>query len=611
MSRLQRAAYWVGPALICLLIHWRGFASWFRADDFAWLGVGLHAHGLHEYLLALFAPMAQGTIRPLSDRLFFMVGFRLFGLDALPFRVIIFATQFANLALVAWIGARLTGRRAAGFLAAVLWAVSDTMVEPLGWASAYNQVLCGLFLLLAFHFLLRYVESGNPRYNLYQWVAFLLGFGAMELNVVYPALALAYAGLCARQYVRRVWPLFLPSVAYFAIHVAVAPTKDPNYTMHFTGSMLRTLVKYWAWSVGPLGFWAPFSVPSWLIPAAVILVSLGLLAFAATRGRTAVFCMAWFVIAIAPVLPLRDHITEYYSFLPAIGLCWLGGWALAETWHARTGARSAALCLAGIYLLMMLPRTVAASDWNYRITLRVRDLVEGAARARQLHPGQTILLDGVDTTLFYNAILDHPFRLLGIDRLYLTPGSERHIDAHPELGDVGEFILPPDAVAKALDDDEVAVYDVRGPRLRNITSTYAGQPRELGPPLRVDVGSPLSAPLLGPEWYAADDNHRWMPQRASLKMAAPAAAGRKLYLRGYYPAEQLRNGPVNVTVSVNGSTLAPAPIPGGGNFELAFALPAEVVGQPSMAVVVEVSRTFRAGADVRDLGLAFGEFEVR
>ena len=72
MSRLQRAAYWCAPALLCLLVHCRSFAAWFQADDFAWLGVGLHRHGLHDYLRALFAPMAQGTIRPLSERLFFM-----------------------------------------------------------------------------------------------------------------------------------------------------------------------------------------------------------------------------------------------------------------------------------------------------------------------------------------------------------------------------------------------------------------------------------------------------------------------------------------------------------------------------------------------------------
>jgi len=603
---LARAAWWCGPAAICLLIHWRALASWFRADDFAWLAL---QPTLHDF----FAPMAQGTLRPLSDRLFFIVGYGLFGLDALPFHLLAFATQCANLALVAWIGARLTGNRAAGFLAAALWATSDTAVLPLGWASAYNQVLCGFFLLLAFSFLLRYVDTGDARYNLYQWIAFLLGFGAMELNIVYPALAAAYTVFCARPYVKKVWPLFLPSMAYFALHQALAPAgKDPNYTLHFTGAMFRTLAKYWAWSVGPWEFWAPFPLPKWLIPAAVALLSLALLAFAARRGgRTAAFCLAWFVIAIAPMLPLRDRVTEYYSFLPVVGLCWLAGWALAEAWHARSTTRIAALALVAVYLLTMLPRTVAASDFNYRLTQRVRNLVEGLDRARQLHPRQTILLDGVDTPLFYHGLLDHSFRLLGIDHVYLTPGSEQKIASHPELGDIGEFVLPADEAAKALENDELAVYDARGPVLRNITSTYAGQLHNLPLPHRIDAASRLAASLLGPEWYAAEGNHRWMPRRASLRMAGPTAAGQKLYLRGHYPPKQLSAGPLIVSVTVNGAPLAPATITSGGDFDLAFPLPDSLVGQAAIQVIVEVSRTFRAGADIRDLGLAFGEFEVR
>jgi hypothetical protein len=602
---LARAAWWCGPAAICLLIHWRALVSWFRADDFAWLALKPNLHDI-------FAPMAQGTLRPLGDRLFFIAGYGLFGLNAVPFHLIAFATQFANLALVAWIGTRLTGRRIAGFLAAALWATSDTAVLPLGWASAYNQVLCGFFLLLAFSFLLRYVETGDPRYNLYQWIAFLLGFGAMELNIVYPALAGAYAVFCARPYLKKVWPLLLPSVAYFALHQALAPAgKDPNYTLHLTGAMFRTLAKYWAWSVGPWDFWAPVSLPKWLIPAAVALLSLALLGFAAMRGRTAAFCLAWFVIAIAPVLPLRDRVTEYYSFLPAIGLCWLAGWALAEAWRSRPNTRIAAAALLAVYLSIMLPRTVAASDFNYRLTERVQNLVEGLARAHQLHPGQTILLDGVDTPLFYHGLLDHSFRLLGIEHVYIAPGSERQIESHPELGDIGEFVLPADEAAKAIENDELTVYDVRGPVLRNITSTYASQARDLGLPHRVDVASRLAASLLGPEWYPPEGNHRWMPKRASLRMAGPTAAGQKLYLRGYYPPEQLRAGPLTVAVTVNGTLLAPATLASGGDFELAFPLPDSLVGQSAIEIVAEVSRTFRAGADIRDLGLAFGEFEVR
>jgi len=610
--RLSPVLYWTVPALVCALVHYRGFAAWFRADDFAWLAVGQHVRGIRGILSALFTPMAQGTFRPWSERAFFMLGFRLFGLDALPFRIVIFATQFANLALVAWIGTRLTGRRFAGFLAAVFWAVNNSVVEPLGWACVYNQVLCAFFLLLAFYFLLRYVETGNARYNVCQWIVFLLGFGAMELNALYPALAATYTFLSAREFFRRTWPLFVPSLAYFAAHLAFAAgDKNPDYAVHFTGAMLRALAKYWAWSVGPLYFRSSLDLPKWAIPAAVVVISVALLIFA-VRRRAALFCVAWFVIAIAPVLPLRDHFTEYYPFIPVIGLCWLGGWACAEAWRSSAGARFAAVVLTAVYVLTVTPQTLAASDWNYRITVRVRDLVEGVARAHELHPTQTIMLDGADTTLFWNGILDRPFRLIGIDRLYLTPGSEQHIDAHPDLGDVREFVLPPDVAAKALDRDELVVYDARGPRLRNITSEYAGAPRDLGPPQRVDIASPLAAPLLGPEWYQPDGNHRWMPKRATVRIAGPSAAGQKLHLSGYCPAEQLRSGPLTISIAVDGLPLHPALIhPGENSFDLSFALPAAVGGKSAMQVTIEVGRTFQVAPDVRDLGLAFGVLEVR
>jgi hypothetical protein len=608
---LARAAYWCIPPLICLFAHWRGFTAWFQSDDFVWLGI-LHGHGLHDFLRALFVPGSAGHIRPWSERLIFMTSYGLFGLNPLPFRIVVFTIQFANLALVASIGTRLTGKRAAGFLAAVLWAISATTVDPLAWAAANNQVQVAFFLLLAFYFLLRYVETGDARFNLYQWIAFLLGFGALEFNIVYPALAAAYTFLLARKYFSRALPLFIGSAAYLALHALAAPTgKDPAYVLHYTGAMFRTLAKYWAWTVGPVNFWAPMPVPSWLIPAAVAIVSIGLLAFAIRRGRLAIFFLAWFAIAIAPVLPLRDHVEEYYAFVPAIGLCWLGGWAIAECWRSSALPKAAAVGLAAIYVLIVLPRTLAGSDYHYRFTERVRNLVEGVAAAHERHPNQTILLDGVDTTLFYNCVLDQPFRLIGVDRVYLTPESERQIEAHPEMADVGAFVLPADQVAAALQKGELAVYDVRGPLLRNITSTYASQPRDLGLPHRVDVGNPMAARLLGPDWYPTEGDHRWMGKRATLQIGGPTSAGQKLYLRGYYPPEQLRTSPLTVTVTANGSTLPPAPLASGGNFELTYALPDALVGQSTMQLTVEVSRTFRAGADIRDLGLVLGTFEIK
>ena len=622
-ARLASAAFWLAPSLLCLALYWRGFTAWFRADDFAWLGTGLYIQNFHDFLLAIFAPQAQGTIRPLSERAFFMLGFSLFGLDALPFKMVVFATQFANLALVTSIGARLTGLRWAGFFAAVFWVLNSSGIEPLGWCCVYNQVLCGFFLLLAFHFLLRYIETGERRYNLFQWAAFLVGFGALELNVVYPAIAAAYILLCVpkgarARYFRSTLPMFAVSIAYAVAHNAAAPAwKTGGYAMHFTGAMFRTLGKYWTWSVGPTFLFTPYDLPKWLLPAGIAAVSAGLLGFLAWKlrsgARASLFCLAWYLAVLAPVLPLRDHQTEYYVFLPLIGLCWLGGWAAVSGWRAGTRGRTAVAALAAVYALMAVPTLFATSQWNHAITMRVRTLVEGVAGIHERNPAKAILLEGVDTDLFWNGVLDRPFRLFGLDHIYLAPGSEKRIASHPDLGNIGDYILPADVVSQALKREELVVYDVRGPRLRNITAVYAALPRESGGlPLRVDAASPLTSYLLGAEWYGSDGDHRWMPRRAGLRIAAPSAPGEKLYLRGSCPDEQLRLGPLPVTVTVDGVTLPATVIkPGENAFELAFALPDSVVGKAEMRVTVEVGRVIRPASDPRDLGLVFGVFEVR
>jgi hypothetical protein len=612
-----RSAFWIAPCLLCLILYWPGLTAWFRADDFAWLGAGLYNRNFRDLMISLFGPKAQGTIRPLSERAFFLLGFRLFGLDALPFRIVVFATHCANLGLAVAIGARLTGSSAAGLCAAVLWLVNSSNILPLGWTCAYNQVLCGFFLLAAFGCLLRHIETGERRFRIGQWAAFLLGFGAQELNLVYPAIAAAYALFCARRHLRGTLPMFAVSAVYVGAHQAAAPAPESgDYAAHFTGAVLRTFGRYWSWSVGPAFLYPPLAFSRWTLPAGVALVSAGLLAFAARklRGgeRAAVFCLAWFVILLAPVLPLRDHQTEYYVFLPVLGLCWLGGWGLAETWRRGAARRAAGAALAAIYAAMALPAGLAGSRRNHDVSIRVRGLVEGVGSAHALHPGQAILLEGVDSDLFWNGVLDRPFRLFGLDQIYLAPGSERRIEAHPELGTIAEYVLPAGMADRALARDELVVYDVRGPRLRNVTGAYAARSRDRRPPLRVDAASPLAQYLLGPEWYPSDGDHRWMPRRATLRMGAPDTPGGKLYLRGRCPGEQLLAGPLDVSVTVDGSRLPPARIhPGENAFELVFPLPDAVAGRPEMRVAVEVSRAIRPASDPRDLGLVFGAFEVK
>ena len=194
MSRkLLTAAYWAIPSFFCLVLYWPGLLAWFQQDDFVWLNLPNQAHGWDGLLRTLFQPTVQGTWRPLSERVFFMAFGCMFGSYALPYRIFVFFTMFANLALAESVTARLTGLRAAGFWAAIFWVANSKLATVMSWTCEYILVACGFFLLLALHFFLRYIETGERRYYAWTWTAFLTGFLAMETNIVFPALAGSYA----------------------------------------------------------------------------------------------------------------------------------------------------------------------------------------------------------------------------------------------------------------------------------------------------------------------------------------------------------------------------------------------------------------------------------
>ena len=116
--------------------------------------------------------------------------------------------------------------------------------------------------------------------------------------------------------------MFAVSIAYVVVHNAVAPVqKTGDYAMHFTGAMFRTLGKYWTWSVGPTFLYTPFVLPKWVLPAGIAVVSarparLCWHGSCAPARASPLFCLAWYLALLAPVLPLRDHRPSITSSFP-------------------------------------------------------------------------------------------------------------------------------------------------------------------------------------------------------------------------------------------------------------------------------------------------------
>ena len=619
-ERWITALYWGVPPLVCIILYWYGLRSWFLGDDFLWLGIQDRIRAGSSFWYEVFQPTQHGTFRPLSERLFFLVFHWAFGLHALPYRACVFLTFFADLALLQSVLRRITGSRAVGFWAAVLWVANPAMATAMTWSSGYMQVLCGLFLLLEFHFLLRHIETGRWRYWVAQTAVFMVGFGVMETNAVYPALALGYTLFFARKYFWRTAPLLGISAVYVALHMALVPKQTSGYyALHLGWQLAAVFRAYWRDAVSPpqaavaLGLW-------WrIVPLGVRAMTLALGAFliweTARKRLLAAFLFGWFALLLTPVLPLAGHLQYYYLTLPLMGLGALGGFALWRGWQAGGWRRAVAAALATEFLLVSAPLAWQLTRERWRWTMQAREVVTRVAEVHARLPGTVILLAGVDDGFYHRVIENNPFPLVGVERVYLVPEARARIQAGPASGpNVDDFILPAAPTRAELDERRFVVLAVDR-HMEDVTASWArtalSQPEAL--PRKIDVANDLAGALLGEGWYPAEQTHRWMGKGASLHLGAPARAGASLELNGSCGVEQVRQGPLRIAVTANGARLREATVAscGGENFDLQFELPPGAEAANRLEIGIEVERTFRPPGDRRDLGLAFGTIAVR
>lgn len=470
---LLRCIYWAVPALLSLWLFQRGLWCWFHRDDFALLLLAQWPD--HEFWPRLWQPRAQGTFRPLSERLYFYYFYHWFGLNTFPYRLLAFGTLIVNLWLVAAVARRLTGRHWAGFAAACLWGLHHSLATSMAWNSAYNNMLCTFFLLLSLWLFLRFVATGNWIYYIAQWITFLVGFGALETIVVYPGILLAYTVLHERRYWPHVVPMLFASagLAWLQLQAAPPPSEGIYHTSYGWG-LIEGFAIYTNWALGAsAGVW-------------VTVVLAGLLAaFAVQRALQrdwrGVFFLAWFVGALAPYLPLVAHRTRYYLVIPFLGLAMLGGWALVEA--VQAGWRYRAAGAAG--LILFLPPTVAyATDnigYDYHWSIATRNLLSGVSQVRAQHPNKTILLTNVPPELFYAAVFHQAFRAVSIYNVYLTPdhANIEHISGYEPID---RFFLSREDTLRALSLGRAVVYDASGARLVEVTRAYSAlAPLKLAP----------------------------------------------------------------------------------------------------------------------------------
>lgn len=605
------------PIAATVYFYRRSLRIYFLRDDFAWLGLRLSIFSPGDLWQALFAPMAQGTIRTFSERIYFLVFESLFGLEPLPMRIFALLTLAAAQVLLVLIVRRLSGSWLAGALAALFFGVNFGMATAISWISSYNQILLSALLLLAFYAFLRYAESSSPSstpgWLITTWVAYLLGFGALESVIVFPGILLAYCLLFRRDLWRKTVPFFVPAFAFTFAHLKLIPkeTRPEAYRMYFDGSMFESLGVYWQWMLGShkLAELVP-DASAWISPSflTVSLASLFTLLWGGFRRNfLPLFYLVFSLAMITPMLPLRDHRSDYYLASASLGFAMFLG-SLPIFWRAWAGRLGFWVSLP-VLLLYLYPSWLVQQstiNWYLETSFPVRTLLRGAEQASRLHPDKLILLSRLPAEVYWNSMDQDALRLVGASRVRLAPG---------EGPAESKFLVSPAAARLAFSKESVLVYAFEERYLKDVTRHW-----ERGPALALSGGlspyvlssEPSFAGQFGEGWYEPEQGRRWMGRQARVRLGGPFAANAKLTIEAFCPGTVFDSAaqPLHLEIVLNGRPPLPLPIPK-GSFTLSVPLPEELRQVRELDVQLRSSHSVRLARESRDLSLLFGSIGVR
>jgi hypothetical protein len=258
----------------------------------------------------------------------------------------------------------------------------------------------------------------------------------------------------------------------------------------------------------------------------VAVCAIALIVWGLRRGdSTALMAAAWYVFPLLPYLVLPQHKMDYYLAVPSIGIAMLGAYALGNMMKFGVVGRPAVVLVIVGYAAISLSASWTTTNWQHARGEKVEDLVLGVEEIHQAAPGKIILLEGIDSELFWSGVADLPFRAKSIPSVYLA--ADVGTQGAPEI--LSKYVLPQAIARRALAANRAVVYRFDGQMLHNVTA-HAGALWTDDEPRFVNLGDPVFADYLGAGWREAADGYRRLNGAGTVRIAAPRTAAESLYI---------------------------------------------------------------------------------
>jgi len=361
MKKLAEAALLLGVAALAALTFRRCLNYFFSEDDFSFLARVL---GLKPQP----GPLAPLGARVLSTRLYFRLMKSAFDLDPVPYHAASLALHAANAALVFAVARRMSPSRMTAAIAGAVFASSDIAFTAVFWISGVQDLMASFFMLLSVYIWMR-GNDGSKVHVAASAATLGLSLASKESAVLLP-LALLGLGVAAGKRARAALPPLTPHFGISAAFLALLALQRQHvpaggaYETGLSTDLLHNLSTYISWTVD---VFTPFKDKvaaidrnAWRLALPVGAAALGLLF--TWRGPLKVkgwACAAWYLSAIAPVLPLLRHTYLYYLYpaAPAAAILFA---LLTERARARAGGGTGARAFAAAAVTAAAAATVCA-----------------------------------------------------------------------------------------------------------------------------------------------------------------------------------------------------------------------------------------------------------
>jgi hypothetical protein len=361
---LKKYKYLLFTFFVSFVIFYPSLFVFFTNDDFFFLKTA-QAKSFGDFLNffnLIKGPDGFGMYRPLTTQVFYFISTKFFNLSPLPLHIVTFIFFFAIIYLIYRLALVLFKNQEIALISAFLYSASATHFGHFYYLATFQEIGVTFFVLLSSLAFL-------SKKNFLSFIFFVLALLSKETAVVTPILlTLIYFFQKSQKReipdVKKLLIILTPFVTCLFIYLLVRfrwygfasgdsyiwdfsvkrvlntsfwyllwSLNIPESLIDFIGSGLKVnpnLFLYWKDQIMPI--FISFFVQGALLATVLIKALLQKTKnYMAQRDLVSVFCIAWFLTSLLPVIFLPEHKFSFYLTLPLIGVVFRIGYLLSTS----------------------------------------------------------------------------------------------------------------------------------------------------------------------------------------------------------------------------------------------------------------------------------------